>query len=228
MGDPRPHQDPLPHVRAQDVRQGGQLTPEAPAGTHLDVALLCGGGRVVGGSGRDWMPREEGPGTGWRGARLRALHPLSILPGGLWSWGSPWEEVSPGWVASCPGGRAGLGCSPSSWVGLKESRMCMGRALRALSNFSMASLSTSGVLTVGPGRGSIPAPQGGLQLCPCSPGHLPFHLGPVLSASSQGSAVGLQGHRGKARPPPLAIWVPSSPWAADTARSLHSPVPTPA
>ena len=73
MGDPGPHQEPLPHVCAQDVGQGRQLTPEVPAGVHLDVALLCGGGRAVGGwSGWDWTPQDRGS---WGGGPHRVLHP---------------------------------------------------------------------------------------------------------------------------------------------------------
>ena len=66
MGAPGPNQEPLPHVCAQDVGQGRQLTPEAPAGAHLDVALLCGGGRAVGGGRQDGTghPRTEGAGEG--------------------------------------------------------------------------------------------------------------------------------------------------------------------
>ena len=37
MGGPGPHQEPLPNVCAQDVGQGRQLTPEAPAGAHLEM-----------------------------------------------------------------------------------------------------------------------------------------------------------------------------------------------
>lgn len=175
--------------------------------------------------GLDTSGRGAWQGVGRGPPRGAAPHPL--LPGGLGSWGSPWEEEVLGRVASCPGEGAGPGCSPSSWVGLKASRMCMGRALRALSNFSRASLSTSGVLTVEQGRGSVPAPQGGLQVCPCPPEHLPFPLGPVPFPSSQGSAVGLQVTEGKPAP---HLWLSGSlppPGPADKAGSLHSLMPTP-
>lgn len=107
--------------------------------------------------GLDTSGRGAWQGVGRGPPRGAAPHPL--LPGGLGSWGSPWEEEVLGRVASCPGEGAGPGCSPSSWVGLKASRMCMGRALRALSNFSRASLSTSGVLTVEQGRGQSLLPR---------------------------------------------------------------------
>lgn len=79
----------------------------------------------------------------------------------------------------------------------------------------------------GAGTGSVPAPQGGLQVCPCPPEHLPFPLGPVPFPSSQGSAVGLQVTEGKPAP---HLWLSGSlppPGPADKAGSLHSLMPTP-
>ena len=143
-------------------------------------------------------PGQRELGRGWGGGHLGALHPVSILPGGLGSWGSPWEEVVLGRVASCPRSRVGPGCSPSSWVGLKDSRMCMGRALRALSNFSRASSSTSGVLTVGPGRGQPllsrvvcrSALASSTPALPPWPSSLPFLPGQCGgSAASQGESL---------------------------------------
>ena len=61
--------------------QGGQLTPEAPAGAHLDVALPCGGGRVVVGSGWDWTPQDRGS---WGGGPHGVLHPI---PSSWEAWG---------------------------------------------------------------------------------------------------------------------------------------------
>ena len=175
--------------------------------------------------GLDTLGQRE---LGRGGGHLGALHPVSILPGGLGSWGSPWEEVVLGRVASCPGSRVGPGCSPSSWVGLKESRMCIGRALRALSNFSRASSSTSGVLTVGPGRGQPLLPRVvcrsalGLQhTCPS-----PLAQFPPLPPRAMQWVCRVTG--GKPAP---HLWLSGSlppPGPADTARSLHSPMPTPA
>ena len=78
----------------------------------------------------------------------------------------------------------------------------------------------------------------GTRVSPCSPG---WSAGlPLLSRAPTlppwpsplrflpGQCSGSAGSQGGSPPPASGCLVPSSPWAADTARSLHSPVPTPA
>ena len=229
MGAPGPNQEPLPHVCAQDVGQGRQLTPEAPAGAHLDVALLCGGGRAVAGGCQDGTghPRTEGAGEGVgrgppRGPAPR-LHPpgrpgeLGVTMGG----GGP----GPGGFLPQEQGGAWVLTLQLGWV--EGQPDVHGQGLEGFVEFLQGLVVHLRGPDCGAGTGSTPALQGGVQVCLGLQHTCPSPLAqfPPLPPRAVRWVCSVTG--GKPAPHLWLSGSPPPPGPADTARRLHSPMPTP-